>query len=36
LPADVDTLTLSYTFYNNQEATKKLAAQERAAADPAS
>jgi len=33
LPADVDTLTLSYTFYNNQEATKKLAAQERAA-DP--
>jgi len=30
LPADVDTLTLSYTFYNNQEATKKLAAQERA------
>jgi len=27
LPADVDTLTLSYTFYNNQEATKKLAAQ---------
>jgi cytochrome c oxidase assembly protein subunit 11 len=36
LPADVDTLTLSYTFYNNQEATKKLVAQERAAADPAS
>ena len=36
LPADVDTLTLSYTFYNNQEATKKLAAQERTAADPAS
>jgi cytochrome c oxidase assembly protein subunit 11 len=35
LPADVDTLTLSYTFYNNQEATKKLAAQERAAAEPA-
>jgi len=31
LPADVDTLTLSYTFYNNQEATKKLAAQARAA-----
>ena len=30
LPADVDTLTLSYTFYNNQEATKKLAAQEHA------
>ncbi len=30
LPADVDTLTLSYTFYNNQEATKKLAAQESA------
>ena len=36
LPADVDTLTLSYTFYNNQEATKKLAAQERAAEQPAS
>ena len=36
LPADVDTLTLSYTFYNNQEATKKLAAQERAAVEPAS
>jgi len=36
LPADVDTLTLSYTFYNNQEATKKLAEQARAAADPAS
>lgn len=35
LPADVDTLTLSYTFYNNQEATKKLAAQARAA-NPAS
>jgi cytochrome c oxidase assembly protein subunit 11 len=31
LPADVDTLTLSYTFYNNQEATKKLAAQQSAA-----
>jgi cytochrome c oxidase assembly protein subunit 11 len=26
LPADVDTLTLSYTFYNNEAATKKLAA----------
>jgi cytochrome c oxidase assembly protein subunit 11 len=36
LPADVDTLTLSYTFYNNQEATKKLAAQQRAAEQPAS
>jgi len=32
LPADVDTLTLSYTFYNNQPATKKLAEQARAAA----
>jgi len=31
LPADVDTLTLSYTFYNNQLATKKLAEQARAA-----
>ena len=35
LPADVDTLTLSYTFYNNQEATKKLAAQ-ASAVTPAS
>jgi cytochrome c oxidase assembly protein subunit 11 len=27
LPADIHTLTLSYTFYNNELATKKLAAQ---------
>ncbi len=27
LPRDVDTLTLSYTFYNNELATKKLAEQ---------
>ncbi len=32
LPPDIDTLTLSYTFYNNQLATKKLAEQERLAA----
>jgi cytochrome c oxidase assembly protein subunit 11 len=35
LPADIHTLTLSYTFYNNELATKRLAAQE-AAAKPAS
>ena len=35
LPADVGTLTLSYTFYNNELATKKLAEQ-AAAAKPAS
>jgi cytochrome c oxidase assembly protein subunit 11 len=35
LPADVDTLTLSYTFYNNEQATKKLAEQ-AAASKPAS
>jgi cytochrome c oxidase assembly protein subunit 11 len=28
LPADIDTLTLSYTFYNNELATKKLAEQD--------
>ena len=32
LPADVATLTLSYTFYNNQAATAKLAAQGQALA----
>jgi cytochrome c oxidase assembly protein subunit 11 len=31
LPKDVDTLTLSYTFYNNEVATKKLAEQHDAA-----
>jgi cytochrome c oxidase assembly protein subunit 11 len=36
LPADIDTLTLSYTFYNNRPATKKLAEQPAAAATPAS
>jgi len=35
LPADISTLTLSYTFYNNELATKKLAAQ-AAANSPAS
>jgi cytochrome c oxidase assembly protein subunit 11 len=34
LPADIGTLTLAYTFYDNALATKKLAAQ--AAAEPAS
>jgi cytochrome c oxidase assembly protein subunit 11 len=32
LPAEIDTLTLSYTFYNNALATKKLVEQERQAA----
>ncbi len=35
LPADIDTLTLSYTFYNNQAATKQLAVQALAVAKPA-
>ena len=35
LPADIGTLTLSYTFYNNELATKKLAEQ-AASAKPAS
>lgn len=35
LPADIGTLTLAYTFYNNAPATKKLAEQ-AAAAEPAS
>ncbi len=35
LPADITQLTLSYTFYNNELATKRLAAQATAAA-PAS
>ena len=34
LPAEVGTLTLSYTFYNNELATKKLA--EQASTNPAS
>jgi cytochrome c oxidase assembly protein subunit 11 len=34
LPADIHTLTLSYTFYNNELATKKLAA-EASATKPA-
>ena len=34
LPADIDTLTLSYTFYNNELATKKLAGQDLAAIKP--
>jgi cytochrome c oxidase assembly protein subunit 11 len=36
LPADIDTLTLSYTFYNNQAATKKLAEQTPVSTQPAS
>jgi cytochrome c oxidase assembly protein subunit 11 len=36
LPREIDTLTLSYTFYNNQLATKRLADQELAATKPAS
>jgi len=36
LPADVDTVTLSYTFYNNQLATKRLAEDARLAVRPAS
>jgi cytochrome c oxidase assembly protein subunit 11 len=36
VPANIDTLTLSYTFYNNELATKKLAEQELAATKPAS
>jgi cytochrome c oxidase assembly protein subunit 11 len=28
MPADIETLTLSYTFFNNELATKKLAAEE--------
>jgi len=35
IPADISTLTLSYTFYNNELATKRLAAQ-AAAEKPAS
>jgi len=36
LPNKVDTLTLSYTFYNNELATKKLAEQHAAATPPSS
>jgi cytochrome c oxidase assembly protein subunit 11 len=36
LPADIETLTLSYTFYNNELATKRVADQAKAAAKPAS
>jgi cytochrome c oxidase assembly protein subunit 11 len=36
LPADIETLTLSYTFYNNELATKRVADQAKAAATPAS
>ena len=32
LPKSIDTLTLSYTFYNNRPATKKLAEQSQASA----
>lgn len=34
LPKNIDTLTLSYTFYNNRAATKKLAEQTQAANSP--
>jgi cytochrome c oxidase assembly protein subunit 11 len=34
LPSDIDTLTLSYTFYNNELATKRLAIQALAVAKP--
>jgi len=36
LPGDIGTLTLSYTFYNNELATKKLAEQASVAGKPAS
>ena len=36
LPADIETLTLSYTFYNNELATKRVADQAKAAMKPAS
>ncbi len=36
LPADVETLTLSYTFYNNELATKRIANEAVASAKPAS
>lgn len=34
LPKNIDTLTLSYTFYNNRAATKKLAEQTQATQPP--
>ncbi|HEY7873418.1 MAG TPA: cytochrome c oxidase assembly protein, partial [Rudaea sp.] len=34
LPKNIDTLTLSYTFYNNRAATRKLAEQPQAANSP--
>jgi cytochrome c oxidase assembly protein subunit 11 len=36
MPADIDSLTLSYTFFNNELATKRIAEQARAAVKPAS
>ena len=36
LPADIETLTLSYTFYNNELATKRIANEAIASAKPAS
>ncbi|HEX6833748.1 MAG TPA: cytochrome c oxidase assembly protein [Rudaea sp.] len=36
LPADITTLTLSYTFYNNEPATKRLAEKANEAAAPKS
>src|ERR1700753_1144194 len=36
MPADIDTLTLSYTFFNNELATRKLAEEAKASPKPAS
>lgn len=36
MPSDIDTLTLSYTFFNNELATKKLAEEAKACPKPAS
>jgi cytochrome c oxidase assembly protein subunit 11 len=36
LPADIETLTLSYTFYNNELATKRIANEAITSAKPAS
>jgi cytochrome c oxidase assembly protein subunit 11 len=36
MPADIETLTLSYTFFNNELATKRIAAEAKAAVKPAS
>jgi cytochrome c oxidase assembly protein subunit 11 len=36
IPADIETLTLSYTFYNNELATKRIAEEAKASGKPAS